>query len=53
MEGLNGWSYEERLQKCGFVSLELRKLRKDLALCYKLLMALLRLILNIFLKPGF
>ena len=37
LEGLKELPYEERLNKCGLVSLELRRLRKDLALCYQII----------------
>ena len=37
IEGLKDLTYEKRLNKCGLVSLELRRLRKDLALCYQII----------------
>ena len=37
LEVLIDLPYEERLNKCGLVSLELRRLRKDLALCYQII----------------
>ena len=36
LDGLKDLPYEERLNKCGLVSLELRRLRKDLALYYQI-----------------
>ena len=36
LQGMDEVPYEERLAKCGLVSLELRRLRKDLAFCYQI-----------------
>ena len=44
-------SYEERLVKCGLVSLELRRLRKDLAICYQIINGLISLNFKDFLCP--
>ena len=34
LQGMNESSFEERLVKCDRLSLELRRLQKDLAICY-------------------
>ena len=44
-------SYEERLVKCGLVSLELRRLRKDLAICYYIINGLISLNFKDFFMP--
>ena len=44
-------SYEERLVKCGLVSLELRRLRKDLAICYQIINGLISLNFKDFFMP--
>ena len=44
-------SYEERLLKCGLVSLELRRLRKDLTLCYQIANGLISLDFKQFFTP--
>jgi hypothetical protein len=44
-------SYEERLVRCSLVSLELRRLRKDLALCYQIVNGLISLNFTQFFEP--
>jgi len=46
-------SYEERLEKCGLVSLELRRLRKDLAICYQIINGLISLNFKDFFYAGY
>ena len=41
--GLCDLPYDERLAKCGLVTLELRRLRKDLGLCYQIVNGLIAL----------
>jgi len=41
LQGMQDLSYEERLSRCGLVSLELRRLRKDLAVCYQIVNGLI------------
>jgi hypothetical protein len=43
LSGLCDLPYDERLAKCGLVSLELRRLRKDLGLCYQIVNGLIAL----------
>ena len=43
LQGTDEVPYEERLVKCGLVSLELRRLRKDLAICYQIVNGLISL----------
>ena len=43
--------YDQRLLKCGLVSLELRRLRKDLALCYQIVNGLVALDFKQFFTP--
>ena len=43
--------YEQRLLNCGLVSLELRRLRKDLALCYQIVNGLVALDFKLFFLP--
>ena len=43
LNGLCDLPYDERLAKCGLVSLELRRLRKDLGLCYQIVNGLIAL----------
>ena len=51
LQGMEELSYEQRLQKCGLVSLELRRLRKDLALCYQIVNGLVALDFKQFFSP--
>jgi len=48
LQGMHDLPYEVRLVKCGLVSLELRRLRKDLALCYQIVNGLIALDFNSF-----
>ena len=43
--------YEEHLVKFGLVSLELRRLRKDLAICYQIVNGLISLDFKRFFTP--
>jgi hypothetical protein len=51
LQGMEEVSYEERLLKCGLESLELRRLRKDLALCYQIVNGLISLEFKHFFMP--
>ena len=51
LQGMEEVSYEERLLKCGLVSLELRRLRKDLTLCYQIVNGLISLDFKQFFTP--
>jgi hypothetical protein len=51
LQGLQDFSYEERLTRCGLVSLELRRLRKDLTLCYQIVNGLIALDFKEFFLP--
>ena len=51
LQGMDELSYEERLVKCGLVSLELRRLRKDLAICYQIINGLISLNFTDFFTP--
>jgi hypothetical protein len=51
LQGMNELSYEQRLLNCGLVSLELRRLRKDLALCYQIVNCLVALDFKQFFYP--
>jgi hypothetical protein len=43
LQGMDELSYEDSLVQCDLVSLELRRLRKDLALCYQIVSGLISL----------
>ena len=51
LNGMQDLSYEERLSKCGLVSLELRRLRKDIALCYQIVNGLIAIDFKEFFLP--
>ena len=51
LQGIDQLPYEQRLLNCGLVSLELRRLRKDLALCYQIVNGLVALDFKQFFAP--
>ena len=51
LQGMHEVPYEESLVKAGLVSLELRRLRKDLAICYQIVNGLISLDVKRFFVP--